>query len=161
MKQVLASFAAGVVFAVGLVLGGMTQPSKVVGFLDFFGDWDPSLVLVMGGGIAVHATLFRMVKKRKSPLLAEVFHVPTRRDLTPPLLLGAGLFGVGWGLGGFCPGPGIVALPTGGVEAVGFVGSMAVGMLLFEGLRRARGAADARAVEADLRAMEERLQDGT
>ncbi len=136
MKQAIAAFVAGVIFSAGLALGGMTQPSKVVGFLDFFGDWDPSLAFVMGGAIAIHATLFRLVLRRKSPLLAELFHVPTRRDLSLPLLVGSGLFGIGWGLGGFCPGPGLAALPTGGPEALAFVGSMGFGMLVYEGFQR-------------------------
>lgn len=154
MRQGIAAFGAGLLFAAGLVVGGMTQPSKVVGFLDFFGDWDPSLVLVMAGAIAVHAVLFRVVSRRKSPLLAEVFHVPSRRDLTLPLVLGSGLFGIGWGLGGFCPGPGLVSLVTGGQEALAFVASMGAGMLVYEAAqtlgrraKRARGATDASATE--------------
>ena len=150
MRAVLGAFASGLVFALGLAFGGMTQPSKVVGFLDFLGDWDPSLIFVMGGAIAVHFVAFRLVTKRKSPLAAELFHVPTRRDLTLPLVLGSSLFGVGWGLGGFCPGPGLASLPSGGPEAFAFVASMATGMLLYEGVQRMRRPAQPEVVEQDL-----------
>ncbi|HJL19910.1 MAG TPA: YeeE/YedE family protein [Sandaracinaceae bacterium LLY-WYZ-13_1] len=133
MKQNLTALVAGLLFGVGLPIAGMTQPSKVVGFLDFFGAWDPSLAFVMGGAIAVHFVLFRLILKRQSPLIASSFQVPTRRDMTPQLIGGAALFGVGWGLGGFCPGPGIVSLPAGSAEALTFVGAMTVGMLLYKG----------------------------
>lgn len=137
MKKSIAAFFAGGLFSVGLAVAGMTQPSKVVGFLDFFGDWDPSLAFVMGGAIAVHLVLFRLVTRRKSPLAAEVFQIPTRRDFTPQLVVGSALFGVGWGLGGFCPGPGLTSLPTLGVEAISFVVAMTVGMVAYEGMQRA------------------------
>lgn len=130
MRHTLAAFVAGMLFALGLAVGGMTQPSKVIGFLDVFGDWDPSLAFVMAGGVLVHAVLYRLVQKRSSPLLDDVFHVPTRRDVSLPLILGSALFGVGWGLGGFCPGPGVVALPAMSTEALVFVLAMVVGMLL-------------------------------
>ncbi|GAB5549449.1 MAG: YeeE/YedE family protein [Sandaracinaceae bacterium] len=146
MKQSIAAFFAGLIFAVGLVIAGMTQPSKVVGFLDFFGSWDPSLAFVMGGAIAVHFVLFRVILKRASPLFAGKFEVPSRQDLTPALLVGSGLFGVGWGLGGFCPGPGIVSLGSFGAEAAVFVVTMTLGMLahrLFEGRPKAAAAAKA------------------
>lgn len=147
MKGLVSAFGAGVVFAVGLALAGMTQPSKVVDFLDFFGDWDPSLALVMGGAIGVHALLFRWVTRRKSPLFDAAFQLPRRRDFTPQLVIGSALFGVGWGLGGFCPGPGLVALPTLGAEAIAFVGSMSLGMLVYEAWVRLRSA---RARRADI-----------
>lgn len=139
-KQAAAAFVAGLVFAVGLAVAGMTQPSKVVGFLDFFGDWDPSLAFVMGGAIAVHALLFRLVTRRRSPLAAEVFQIPRRRDLTPQLVVGAALFGIGWGLGGYCPGPGLVSLPTLGADALAFVAAMMAGMWLYEAWNRTRTA---------------------
>lgn len=131
-REVITAFLSGLLFSGGLVVGGMTQPSKVVGFLDFFGDWDPSLMFVMGGAVAVHVLLYRLVRKRKSPVVAEVFQVPTRRDFTPRLVIGSAVFGVGWGLGGFCPGPGLVALPTFGSEAIAFVIAMAGGIVLHE-----------------------------
>jgi len=151
-KQVVSAFFAGLLFSVGLVVGGMTQPSKVVGWLDFFGDWDPSLAFVMGGAVLVHTLLFRLVTKRESPVVAEVFQVPTRRDFTPRLVIGSALFGVGWGLGGFCPGPGIVSVPTLGSEALAFVVAMAAGVVLHETMdhyrskKRAAKAAAQRAV---------------
>lgn len=143
MKSALAAFGAGVVFALGLALGGMTQPSKVVGFLDFFGDWDASLMFVMGGAIGVHAVAHRLTMRRASPLLDAAFHVPRRKDFTPQLVIGSALFGAGWGLGGFCPGPGITALPTLGAEALAFVGAMVAGMLGYEAWTRARAGREA------------------
>ena len=151
MKQTVAAFASGVLFAIGLAVAGMTQPSKVVGFLDFFGSWDPSLMMVMVGAIAVHFVLFRFILKRKSPILAQRFQVPTRRDLSPSLLGGAALFGIGWGLGGFCPGPGIASGATLGAEALTFIATMTAGMFLHQGvelLRSRRAAAAEPAPEA-------------
>jgi hypothetical protein len=133
MQQAVAAFGSGVTFAAGLALAGMTQPSKVVGFLDFFGDWDPSLAFVMGGAIAVHLVLYRVVTRRSSPLLDEIFHVPTRRDFSLQLVLGSAIFGVGWGLGGFCPGPGLASLPTLGSDALLFVAAMSAGIYLHDG----------------------------
>lgn len=138
MKANVVAFLAGLVFAVGLALAGMTQPSKVVGFLDFFGDWDPSLMMVMVGAIGVHFVLFRLILKRKSPILTDAFQVPTRRDITPELVAGSAIFGVGWGLGGYCPGPGIAAVATLGAPALTFVGAMTVGMLAYGWLENAR-----------------------
>lgn len=141
----VAAFVAGLLFAVGLVLGGMTQPSKIVGFLDIFGQWDPSLAFVMGGAILVHAPLYALVVRRRSqPVLAERFQIPTRRELSLPLIAGSALFGAGWGLGGYCPGPGLVALPSLGLEALTFVGAMTLGMLIHHLLTRPRGERPAR-----------------
>lgn len=136
--EVLLSFASGLLFAVGLAIAGMTQPSKVVGFLDVAGDWDPSLAFVMMGAIAVYVVANRLVARRSAPLVGSVFHLPTRRDIEPKLVVGAGLFGIGWGLAGYCPGPGLSALAAGGLPVVLFVASMAAGMLVFEGLQRLR-----------------------
>lgn len=130
MKTFIA-FGTGVLFAVGLVISGMTQPSKVVGFLDFFGDWDPSLAFVMGGAVLINALLYRLVAKRNRPLLGAKFHLPTREDIDWRLVVGGGLFGVGWGLAGYCPGPGITAVASLQSPAVIFVGAMAVGMLSY------------------------------
>ncbi len=130
MKANIWAYLAGLLFGVGLVVAGMTQPSKVMGFLDFFGHWDPSLVMVMGGAVAVHFVLFRLIKRRPSPLFDARFHLPTRTDLDKKLILGAAVFGVGWGLAGFCPGPGIVSLGTGAVAAIVFVTAMTTGMLV-------------------------------
>lgn len=131
MKNAVASFAVGVIFALGLGLSGMTQPQKVVGFLDLFGNWDPSLIFVMIGAIIVHFITYRLITKRGTPLLDVKWHVPTKRDLTPSLVLGSVLFGVGWGLGGFCPGPAVTSLASFELRPVLFVISMLIGMLLF------------------------------
>jgi uncharacterized membrane protein YedE/YeeE len=128
-KSELGAAAAGALFAVGLALGGMTQPTKVKGFLDFAGGWDPSLMFVMGGAVMVYFIAQRFVLKRKAPLFDVKFHLPTRRDLDVRLLLGAAIFGVGWGLAGYCPGPGLASLGSGGVGALAFVAAMMVGMV--------------------------------
>lgn len=118
----------GVIFGVGLAVAGMTRPEKVRGFLDFTGAWDPSLAFVMGGAVLVHALAFRLITRRKSPVFAAKFALPTRRDLDAKLLGGAALFGVGWGLGGFCPGPGITSLVGGAAPVAFFVLAMLVGI---------------------------------
>ena len=131
MKANLTAFLAGLIFAGGLVAGGMTQPQKVVDFLDFAGAWDPSLAFVMLGAILVNVLAYRfVVPRRQTPVLTDLFAIPKRTDLTLPLIGGSVLFGVGWGLGGYCPGPGIVALGSFGPEALVFVTSMGLGMLL-------------------------------
>ena len=139
------AFVAGVLFAVGLAISGMTQPSKVIAFLDVAGAWDPSLAFVMVGAISVYFVATRLVKRRSAPFSGGSFHLPTRRDIEPNLLIGAGLFGVGWGLGGYCPGPSLTSLATGSASAITFVVAMALGMLLFEYLQRFRKARAARA----------------
>jgi uncharacterized protein len=124
----LSALVSGLVFGAGLVISGMTQPQKVLGFLDPLGRFDASLILVMVGAIAVHLVAYRVRAKRSAPLYSPKFFVPTRRDLDAKLLAGAFIFGVGWGLGGYCPGPGIVSLAGGGVSALAFVSAMLVGM---------------------------------
>ncbi len=121
---------AGLLFGLGLGVAGMTQPAKVVSFLDLFGAWDPSLAFVMAGAIAVHAIAYRLVRRRAHPLFDARFHLPTRTDLDRRLLVGAALFGIGWGIGGYCPGPGLVSLVTLGSNALVFVLAMTTGMLL-------------------------------
>jgi uncharacterized membrane protein YedE/YeeE len=118
----------GALFAVGLAVSGMTRPAKVVGFLDLSGAWDPSLAFVMLGAIGVHFVATRLITRRARPLFEERFHLPTRKDLDARLLLGAALFGVGWGLGGFCPGPGLVSAASGSLPAFVFVVGMTLGM---------------------------------
>lgn len=137
MIQGLVSFVAGLIFAVGLVVGGMTQPAKVVGFLDFAGRWDASLIFVMGGAVAIHFVLFRLILRRGSPILDQKFHLPTRRDLDKRLIAGAAIFGVGWGLGGFCPGPALTSVVSGTSAAI-FVASMIAGMYLHDLRERTR-----------------------
>lgn len=129
MKPTLAAGFAGALFGVGLGISGMTRPEKVVGFLDLAGAWDASLAFVMLGAIAVHLLAYRLLRRRTSPLFDTKFHVPTRNDIDKKLVLGAGLFGVGWGLGGFCPGPGIVASAAGSPAAIAFVVAMTAGVL--------------------------------
>jgi uncharacterized membrane protein YedE/YeeE len=104
---------AGLVFGVGLAVSGMTDPARVIGFLDPLRAWDPSLAFVVGGAIAAYAIAYRVILRRSDPWFDLRFHVPTRRDIDVQLVLGAALFGIGWGLGGLCPGPGIVAAASG------------------------------------------------
>lgn len=129
MKANLAAIFAGALFGVGLGVSGMTRPKKVVGFLDLAGAWDASLAFVMLGAIAVHLVAYRLLRRRTSPLFDTKFHLPTRSDIDRRLVLGGALFGVGWGLGGFCPGPGIVAAASGAPAAVAFVVAMTAGVL--------------------------------
>ncbi len=131
MKAWLAPLLAGVLFGAGLVVGGMTDPENVIGFLDFFGEWKPALIFVMGGAIAVNFVLMRLILRRPAPLFDGQFHLPTRRDIDPRLVIGSGLFGIGWGLGGFCPGPGIVSAFAGNEDALVFVVAMTLGMFAF------------------------------
>jgi uncharacterized protein len=138
MNAVLMSFVSGLIFAVGLALSGMTQPAKVTAFLDFTGDWDPSLACVMVGAILVHAVLYRLIRRRPSPVFAATFAVPTRKDIDARLIGGAALFGIGWGLGGFCPGPAITALASGRGTVVLFVVAMLAGMSLYTLAERRR-----------------------
>ena len=130
MKAGLVSFVSGIVFALGLGISGMTQPSKVIGFLDFAGAWDASLAFVMIGGIGVYFVAFQMSRRMRMPILAERFAIPQRTDLDAPLILGAAIFGAGWGLGGFCPGPAIASLASGALPVWLFVASMVVGIYL-------------------------------
>lgn len=129
---------AGLIFALGLGLGGMTQPHRVVGFLDMFGAWDPTLVFVLGGAVFTYAVGFRWITGRIAPFHAAQFHVPTSRDITPALVIGAGMFGVGWALAGFCPGPAMVSLVTLDASALTFVGAMAAGMGLHAWWQRSK-----------------------
>jgi uncharacterized protein len=131
VKAAAASFVSGIVFALGLGISGMTQPAKVIGFLDFAGAWDASLAFVMIGAIGVYSVSYRLTRKMPAPLLAEEFSIPKRTDLDGPLILGAVIFGAGWGLGGFCPGPAITSLASGALPVVVFVASMAAGIYLY------------------------------
>lgn len=133
----MSAFGTGALFGVGLAISGMTKPSKVVGFLDVFGAWDASLAFVMLGAIAVHFIAHRLVVKRPSPLFDLRFHLPTRKDIDMRLILGAVLFGTGWGLGGFCPGPGLVTAAGGMTAALVFVGGMTIGMKIEHVVTRA------------------------
>jgi uncharacterized protein len=130
MKRNVAAFGTGALFALGLAISGMTKPSKIRGFLDIAGHWDASLAFVMGGAVAVHFVAYRLIRRRSAPLFDTKFHLPTRKDIDLRLVLGAALFGVGWALGGFCPGPGIVAASGGSMHAIVFLVGMTLGMLV-------------------------------
>ena len=144
----LTEFLVGLLFGWGLLISGMTDPGKVIGFLDLAGAWDPSLAFVMGGGVLVGLVGFTLAKKRTTSLLGSAMHLPTSRDIDRRLVLGALTFGTGWGLAGFCPGPGIVAMGAGESKAALFVVAMIAGMLVFEGLDRWSKASARRAAGA-------------
>lgn len=142
-KQALAALLSGALFSLGLGLSGMTQPDKVMGFLDFTGAWEPALLFVMGGAVMVYFATFRLIARRKAPLFAPQFLIPSRQDVTGRLLAGAGLFGIGWGLAGFCPGPAIVSAGTGSTDVLLFLVSMIGGMLLYRAFDKATQKQDA------------------
>lgn len=129
----------GLVFGLGLLVSGMTQPSKVIAFLDVTGGWDPSLLFVMASAMGVNALVYwKLVRRRSAPLFEPAFHLPTRRDIDMRLVAGAALFGVGWGLGGLCPGPALVSASGGSHSAIVFVAAMLVGMGLHHAFERVR-----------------------
>lgn len=135
----LVAFCAGALFAIGLVLSGMTEPARIVRFLDVTGEWDPSLAFVMAGAIMVYAPLYRLITTQlRRPLLDPAFHVPGRGRLDLNLFTGAALFGIGWGLVGLCPGPALVALGAGKHEAALFAAAMVVGSLLSSWLAKVK-----------------------
>ncbi len=137
MKPQLA-LVSGFLFGIGLVVAQMTDPSKVKGFLDVTGAWDPSLIFVMVGAIAVHFVLRRLVLRRKAPLFETTFQIPKRRDLDARLIVGAAIFGIGWGISGVCPGPGIVDAGAGYAYALVFMAAMSAGVLLERRVLRKR-----------------------
>jgi uncharacterized protein len=134
--QLAASFLAGLVFGLGLILSGMANPAKVLGFLDLAGAWDPSLAFVMAGAIAVGLFAFAIARKRTVSYLGLGMKLPSARRVDRRLIGGSVLFGIGWGIAGFCPGPGLVALGMGELKALVFVVAMLAGMGLFERLER-------------------------
>ena len=135
MKTSALAFLAGFIFALGLGISGMTQPQKIVGFLDFFGKWDPSLLFVMIGAITVHFLAYRLVKRLPSPLFSKEWFLPTDKDFPVSLLAGAAIFGIGWGMGGYCPGPALVSLASLNLHVFIFVLSMIAGMWAVRGAR--------------------------
>lgn len=143
---VLTSLLAGLVFGLGLILSGMADPAKVLGFLDLAGPWDPSLALVMLGAIAVGLVAFAVAKRQTKSLLGLDLNLPTARHIDRRLVGGGLLFGVGWGIAGFCPGPALAALGMGEAKAAVFVAAMLVGMGLFELLEQRRQVARVRTV---------------
>jgi uncharacterized membrane protein YedE/YeeE len=132
VKAIVTAALCGLVFALGLGLAGMTDPSKVVGFLDISGKWDPSLAFVMGGALGTHALMRRFILRRSSPVLATAFPNTSNNLINGRLLFGAALFGVGWGLSGYCPGPVVTSVAGGSAPVLMFVGAMLVGMLGFQ-----------------------------
>lgn len=121
----------GLIFGLGLLVSGMANPHKVLGFLDLAGPWDPSLALVMGGAVAVGLVGFAWARKRQRSLLGEPMQLPTRKDIDAPLVIGSALFGIGWGLAGYCPGPALVGITAGMTSAIIFSAAMLAGMVLF------------------------------
>ena len=145
----LVALFAGALFGLGLAVSGMMNPAKVIGFLDFAGGWDPTLAFVMGGALLVTIPAFRLILGRQRPILADGFALPTKTSLDARLLGGAALFGVGWGLSGFCPGPAVAALVTGLTPVFAFVAAMVAGMVLYAWVFERPDRGDVRAEPAD------------
>ncbi|MBZ2167987.1 YeeE/YedE family protein [Marinobacter sp. F4216] len=141
MKQTLAALIAGLVFGIGLIVSGMANPEKVLGFLDLAGLWDPSLAFVMGGAIIVGLVAFSVARRRTLSFLGLKMNIPQSNQIDKRLVFGSLVFGIGWGIAGFCPGPGLVALGAGEGKAAVFVASMIGGMILFDLLERRKKAA--------------------
>ena len=129
-RYAISALLAGALFGLGLAVSGMTDPQRVLGFLDIFGDFDPTLLFVLGGAVATTTVLFRFVLKRDSPVLANSFPLSQARRIDQTLVVGAALFGVGWGVAGYCPGPALAGLGVGSTEALWFVPAMVAGMLV-------------------------------
>ncbi|ACL57297.1 DUF6691 family protein [Methylobacterium nodulans] len=144
MSRIVSSFAVGLLFGLGLLVSGMANPAKVLAFLDVTGRWDPSLALVMAGAVAASAVGYRVARRRGRPVLAPRLEIPTRRGLDPRLLMGAAVFGIGWGLVGLCPGPALTILSVVPLQAATFVAAMVAGMLLFRLLPSAGSRPNAR-----------------
>ena len=130
--QIVMALLAGLIFGLGLILSGMTNPAKVIGFLDLAGNWDPSLAFVMAGAIAVSILPFRMAGKRAIAILGGPIRLPSSTEIDRRLVLGSLTFGIGWGLAGYCPGPALTSLLSGGMKPLIFVTAMLAGMLIFE-----------------------------
>ena len=137
MRSLLSAGLAGLAFGTGIIISGMANPAKVLNFFDVFGTWDPSLLLVMGSAVAVTFAGYRVVLKRPAPRFGSRFHLPTRRDIDLPLVGGSALFGVGWGISGFCPGGAIPALGLGQPSVLLFVAAMMAGLVVARLLRHA------------------------
>lgn len=130
--QVGAALASGIVFGLGLSLSGMLNPVRVQGFLDVFGNWDPSLAFVLGGAVAIAFVGVQVMKKMRHPAFDDSFHVPTNRRIDASLVIGSALFGLGWGIGGFCPGPAVASLSVGIPQTALFVVAMLIGMTVYD-----------------------------
>lgn len=135
-KGLLLAGLSGLVFGIGLLLSGMTQPARVIAFLDVTRGWDPTLAFVMGGAVMINLVATRLILGRDRPWFDGSFHLPPRTDIDAPLLAGAAIFGVGWGLGGLCPGPGLVVAASGATTGLAFLGAMVLGMLIQHQTRR-------------------------
>ena len=133
-KRVAVAFIVGILFGMGIAISGMSDVSKVYAFMNWSGAFDPSLAFVMVGAIVTHMVLFRLITKRKSPLWAPFFQIPARRDLTVQLIIGAAVFGIGWGMSGICVGPALVTTSTGDSDGLLFLGSVAIGMWAYTGV---------------------------
>jgi uncharacterized membrane protein YedE/YeeE len=132
MKSTLVSFISGLVFALGLGIGGMTQPAKVIGFLDFTGNWDPSLAFVMLGAVGVYSLFYHVFRRRLSSVVSLELSLPSRKEIEPRLIGGSAIFGLGWGLAGYCPGPALTSLASGNVSPVIFSAGMIAGIFAFD-----------------------------
>jgi uncharacterized membrane protein YedE/YeeE len=142
MPLIFASFGCGLVFGLGLLISGMTEPEKVLGFLDFFGAWDATLAFVMAGAVAVAGAGFALARRQNAPLFASRFSWPSRSDIDAPLVVGSALFGIGWGLSGICPGPALVNLAGLTAPIIVFVAAMVLGMFGYELWHRRKVATD-------------------
>jgi uncharacterized membrane protein YedE/YeeE len=138
--QIVFALAAGLIFGIGLIVSGMSDPSKVLGFLDLAGKWDPSLAFVMGGAVLVALVAFRIAGKRQRTLLGGALHLPTATRIDRRLVLGGLAFGVGWGLAGYCPGPALASLASGRSEPIIFSAAMLAGMAIYELIERLQAA---------------------
>lgn len=136
-KFSLAALLSGALFGLGLAMSGMTDPRRVLGFLDLFGEFDPTLAFVLGGAVATTTLLFRFVLRRGSPVLADTFQLSNLKEVDRKLLGGAALFGIGWGIAGYCPGPALAGLGIGSIEALWFIPAMLAGILLHRVVNRA------------------------
>src|SRR5215208_8166339 len=132
MLKMMINLFAGTLFGLGVSISGMVNPAKVIGFLDFAGDWDPTLALVFGGALLVAIPTFRLTFRRQHPVLEEDFELPSKDSVDARLLAGSAIFGVGWGLAGFCPGPSVTALASGLLPVFAFVAAMVAGMALYK-----------------------------
>lgn len=137
MLNTISALIAGLVFGLGLIFSGMTNPSKIIGFLDITGKWDASLAFVMAGALLVGLFAFTWAKKQTHSLLGEPMQLPQNSHITPRLILGSATFGIGWGLSGYCPGPALASIFSGGLEVLSFTGAMLVGIVIFKWLNQA------------------------
>jgi len=143
--RLLGSYLVGVIFGLGIMISGMINPAKVLNFFDLAGSWDPSLAFVMGGALAVTIPGYRYILGRSAPVLSDVFHLPTRRDIDLRLVGGAAVFGVGWGIAGFCPGGSLPALGTGRLDVFIFAAAMIAGILIAKFIQSSKGRSTAAA----------------